>query len=335
MRGSMRGIRGRAPRRRVAACALGALVLLAGCAGPSGSRRGEPVRQAPGQGATPDGQAPRWSLEPTSWGKLDEIERWLDGPESRGASAYWRVEARLQLAEGRLAFAGPERDRNTNPDTLRYRRTAAAEAFAEILAAPEAATPDQLARARRGARSIGDLGPTAAMPASGPTNLTGLVKRSSWRASPANPGNLTPSAPRWRWITVHHSVFTPDDSSLDASLDTVQRIQRVHMDNEGYGDIGYHYLIDRQGRVIEGRSIRWQGAHAGDSSSNRGNVGICLLGNFEVEKPTAAAIRSLERLIVELQRELRIPRRNVRPHSDWKETLCPGRHLLPWFARFD
>ena len=334
MRGSMRGIQGRAPRRRVAACALGALVLLAGCAGPSSSRRGEPLRRADGPGAAADGQAPRWSLEPTSWGKLDEIERWLDGPESRTASAYWRVEARLQLAEGRLAFAGPERDANTNPDTLRYRRTAAAEAFSEILASPEAATPDQLSRARRGARSVGDLGPAAALPASGPVALTGLVRRARWNAAPADPRNMRRSAPRWKWITVHHSVFTSEGDSLAASLDTVQRIQRVHMDNEDYADIGYHYLIDRQGRVIEGRSLRWQGAHAG-GSNNVGNVGICLLGNFEVERPTAAALRSLERLIVELQRELRIPRRNVRPHRDWKETECPGRHLMPWFVRFE
>lgn len=333
MRGSMRGIRGRAPRRRVAACALGALVLMAGCAGPTGSRGAEPLRPAPAGTAT-GGQAPRWSMEPASWGKLDEIERWLDGSESQGASAYWRVEARLQLAEGRLAFAGPERNVNTNPDTLRYRRTAAAEAFAEILAAPEAATPDQLSRARRGARRVGDLGTTAARPASGPVALTGLVPRAQWNAAPADPRNMRRSAPRWRWITVHHSVFTSDGDSLAASLDTVQRIQRVHMDNEDYADIGYHYLIDRQGRVIEGRSLRWQGAHAG-GTNNVGNVGICLLGNFEVERPTAAAIRSLERLIVELQRELSIPRRNVRPHRDWKETECPGRHLMPWFARFD
>jgi len=331
MRGSMRGIQGRASRRRVAACALGALILAAGCAGPSGARGGLPVRQA---AAATSGQAPRWATEPTSWGKLDELERWLDGPESRDASAFWRVEARLQLAEGRLAFAGPERDENTNPATLRYRRAAAAEAFAEILAAPEAAPPEQLSRARRGARRVGDLGPAAALPASGPVALTGLVRRAQWNAAPADPRNMRRSAPRWNWITVHHSVFTSDGDSLAASLDTVQRIQRVHMDNEDYADIGYHYLIDRQGRVIEGRSLRWQGAHAG-GTNNVGNVGICLLGNFEIERPTAAALRSLERLIVELQRELRIPRQNVRPHRDWKETECPGRHLMPWFVRFD
>ncbi|MEE2940529.1 MAG: peptidoglycan recognition family protein, partial [Planctomycetota bacterium] len=149
----------------------------------------------------------------------------------------------------------------------------------------------------------------------------------------ANARNLTPASGRWSWITVHLSVVASASDSLSASLDTVRRIQREHMNRSlPYGDIGYHFLIDRAGRIIEGRKLRWQGAHAG-GANNRGNVGICLIGNFEVEEPTRAAINALERLVFELQSELGIPRRNVKPHLEWKETKCPGKNLMPWFAR--
>lgn len=338
MRGSKRGAQrthsmDRAPTggtRALAATLAAALLLTLGaCAQPT--RRAAPLGPDAATGS-PAG-APRWSRQPNSWGKLDEIERWLQGPAAANADPYWRVEAELQLAEGRLAFAGAEREQDTNPDTLAFRRQGAREGFDAVLAMSGSATSSQMTRARNGAMRLSKLG--TIVPAAAATNLpiAGLVPRARWKAAAADPRNMRRASGRWNWITVHHSVFSADGNDLEASLETVRRIQREHRNGRGYADIGYHFLIDRAGRVIEGRSLAWQGAHAG-GQNNVGNVGICLLGNFETEHPTPAALRSLERLIVELQRELHIPRRNVRPHRAWKETDCPGQNLMPWFARY-
>ncbi|MEO1698773.1 MAG: peptidoglycan recognition family protein [Planctomycetota bacterium] len=292
---------------------------------------------APGpERVTPQRAAPRWSGQPHSWGKLDEIERWLDGADAASAAPYWTVEARLQLAEGRLAFAGADRENTTDPRTLAYRRGSARSGFDSVLARPGSATPDQLARARAGARAVSGLGDPERVPAAASSSVpvSGLVRRAQWRAAPLDARNVRRATARWNWITVHHSALEVGSNALADSLESVRGIQRAHQRGNGWADIGYHFLIDGAGRVIEGRSLRWQGAHAGGEAENRGNVGICLLGNFDVEEPTQAAVRSLERLVAELQHELRIPRRNVKPHRHWKETECPGRHLMPWFARF-
>ena len=273
------------------------------------------------------GGAPKWAMEPVSWGKLDAIERWIE--QNRRPAPYWRVESRLQLAEGQLHFS---REPGTAPGTRRFRRNAALDGFRAVLE-DSGANRDQQLRARTGSRDAGAGEAGRATPAAASAPVQGLIGRRHWRAAPANARNMTPASGRWSWITVHHSVSASSSNSLSASLETVRGIQREHMNRtKPYGDIGYHFLIDRAGRIIEGRKLRWQGAHAG-GVNNRGNVGICLIGNFEVEEPTRAAVSALERLVFELQNELGIPRRNVKPHLHWKETKCPGKNLMPWFAR--
>ncbi len=63
------------------------------------------------------------------------------------------------------------------------------------------------------------------------------------------------------------------------------------------------------------------------------NVGICLLGNFEVERPSPAALATLDRLVAEIRTHYKLPATAVKPHSYWKGTLCPGRNMEPWLAR--
>ncbi len=331
-------------------CVLIVLILAPGCANHSRTRpapvRGGDFIAAP----TPhdrggSDRAPSWATQPHSWGKLDAIERWLHGASVSGAepSDFWLTEGQLQLAEGQLRFAqaGQAGSRGTEAaNIVAFRRDASIEGFEAVRATP-GATGDQRSRAATGLRNARAIlrgvegSATAASARTAPNvPIGGLVPRSAWSATRADAGNMKPSTAEWKWITVHHSVFAPTTNKLSDSLDVVLRIQRQHVDVENYADIGYHYLIDRAGRVIEGRRLKWQGAHAGDSSKNRGNVGICLLGNFETEHPTKAALGSLDKLVLELQNKLRIPRKNVRPHKAWKETACPGRHLMPWFTRF-
>lgn len=342
MWGSKREEAGSARRRVAAAVMLGLGLgpgLVVGCAGRVHSSA--PIRTS-GAGLTGDAyggeaaalpDAPGWAKQAHSWGKLDAIEAWLR--EATDQSDFWRAEAKLQLAEGQMRFAQQDAGRGSHSGPARsvvaYRMSSALGGFEDVLET-EGATEAQLRRARSGARTARAGGakleeqPVAALPAG--MKVGGLVTRATWRAARPDRANMNRSTGRWNWITIHHSVFdSPDDP-----LDTVRRIQRVHMKNEGYADIGYHFLIDRRGRVIEGRGLEWQGAHAG-GRNNRGNVGICLLGNFDEERPTRAAIRSLDRLVHELQSKLRIPRKNVRPHKAWRETECPGEHMMPWFAR--
>ncbi|MBZ0173103.1 MAG: peptidoglycan recognition protein family protein, partial [Phycisphaerales bacterium] len=68
-----------------------------------------------------------------------------------------------------------------------------------------------------------------------------------------------------------------------------------------------------------------QGAHVKDHNPN--NLGVVMLGNFENQRPTDAAIHSLDTLVTMKMDEFRLPVNDVYTHREWAPTACPGRHL--------
>jgi hypothetical protein len=118
-------------------------------------------------------------------------------------------------------------------------------------------------------------------------------------------------------IIVHHSALPLSDGPRE--------IQQLHMQQKGFADIGYHFLIDAAGRLYEGRSLTVRGAHTG--GYNTGTVGIALLGNFEVGQPTPAQSETLKGVVVYLVDLYRIT--HLAGHRDFQPgvTACPGRNL--------
>lgn len=276
------------------------------------------------------GGLPAWANEPLSWAKLDTIESWLENAGT-GASPFWRVEAELQLAEGRLSFADPLT--HAGEQTQRQRRRNARLGFLRIRANPKASA-EQYQRASEGLKRAA----TAGNPLEASSKLAGVLSRSEWGARRPNMQRITRANSPWRFITLHHSALEGAPTigtRKQEAISALRIVQRSQMDGRGWGDIGYHFLIDPAGRIWQGRELRYQGAHAGgkDGRNNVGNVGVCLLGNFDEARPTSAALSSLDTLVDELCRRYSIPRSGIVGHTDWKATVCPGRYLLPHVRR--
>ena len=305
--------------------ALGALTLTVGCAAPgSGPPLPDEGANFKVEGRTPlRGRVPAWSHHSLGWEKLEAISDWLTR-EGASSEPYWVVEGHLLLAEGRLHYARQEAAHSGE------RKAKALQGFHIVLAHP-GATPAQRSRAQVGLGGL-DVRPVDA----GAPVLPGILSRGTWGARSATPARLDRATPRWSWITLHHSAMPGArrlNGTLNDSAARLRQIQSAHMNGQGYGDIGYHFLIDPAGRIFEGRSLRHQGAHAG-GTNNVGNVGICLLGNFDHDRPSQAALEAMHGLIDVLQASLALPRRNVRGHHEWKSTACPGRYLKPHLARY-
>ena len=77
-----------------------------------------------------------------------------------------------------------------------------------------------------------------------------------------------------KFIAVHHS---------QRKIDSLKRIKDFHIRINKWEDIGYHYLIDKKGKIYVGRSEKFIGAHV--FGHNKNSLGICLIGNFDEEKP--------------------------------------------------
>ncbi len=135
-------------------------------------------------------------------------------------------------------------------------------------------------------------------------------------------------------VTIHHDGL--EDLIWTARADAVaERLERYRTGHRarGWADIGYHLIIDRGGVLWQGRSIRWQGAHV--QHHNEGNVGVLVMGNFDLQSPTAAQLTTLRRVLVDLRDTYGFPRGRVYTHREWEDaqTACPGRRLQPRVER--
>lgn len=128
-------------------------------------------------------------------------------------------------------------------------------------------------------------------------------------------------------IILHCADTRPDWMAGWPLAEKVAEIRRWHVQERGWRDIGYHWVIDRDGAVAPGRSETEIGAHV--EGHNRGTIGICLLGGYgaraddSFEKNfTAAQKASVLRLTSEIKG--RTPIRMVSGHNDYSAKACPG-----------
>ncbi len=234
----------------------------------------------------------------------------------RRAFLKWAAGA---AAAGTLAGCAP------SPLALLRRGDGASSAPADAagLRRLSASSPPQAHRAR--------LAHQAAHSAQGPAPCTDALEaepRSAWRADDPIRTRLQPMG-AVRRVTVHHegSPHGNWDVSRTQVARTLKHIQAEHRRRMRAGDIGYHYIIDRRGRVWEGRPHYFQGAHV--AGQNAMNMGLMVLGNFEVQQPTPAQLASLDTLCHMLLAGYGIPAGRLYMHRELGRTCCPGKHLAP------
>lgn len=163
-------------------------------------------------------------------------------------------------------------------------------------------------------------------------------QRSCWDPNGLHPAQSNPSYTNVTHIIVHHTgdgiVFPPSTSYADK----VRYYWDLHVNTRGWSDIGYNWLIDRNGVVYEGRGDGVLGAHF--SGMNTGTMGVALIGDFTLENPSTSAINSLKNLIAWEAKDKSINvtgtsyhassglnLNTVSGHMDGIATSCPGTNL--------
>ena len=104
---------------------------------------------------------------------------------------------------------------------------------------------------------------------------------------------------------------------------SVEEIDRWHK-NRGWSQIGYHYVVQLDGTINQGRPITIAGAHV--KGHNKGSIGITYVGGCDSEMNpcdtrTDEQIDSLEYLIGYLCASY--PGSEVSGHNNWSSKSCP------------
>ena len=130
---------------------------------------------------------------------------------------------------------------------------------------------------------------------------------------------------RWKYIVIHHSGV---HRGSDRGMDQYHRQVR-HMEN----GLAYHFVIGngngmRDGQISVGR--RWakqlNGGHLASEHQNQYAIGICLVGNFDRQNPTARQMQALRALVKALMARCELPGSAVTTHREINVigTRCPG-----------
>ena len=85
-----------------------------------------------------------------------------------------------------------------------------------------------------------------------------------------------------KYIILHCSANSPkvaDDFGVD-------ELRNFHVNKRGWKDIGYHFVVRKDGVVEKGRDLKYEGAHTvgEDAEGNRYNahsIGLCWVGGVD------------------------------------------------------
>lgn len=136
-----------------------------------------------------------------------------------------------------------------------------------------------------------------------------------------------------REIAVHCVATRPEWLATAGLAAQRAEIRRWHVEDNGWRDIGYHWLIGRAGDVLAGRAETQIGA--GIEGHNSGVIHVCLIGGFGASETdpfsrhfTGSQDTSLRQLLLGISMRTQITR--ISGHNEWAAKACPGFNVPHW-----
>lgn len=165
-----------------------------------------------------------------------------------------------------------------------------------------------------------------------------IYSRAQWGADES----MRDGAPRYAAVkgaVIHHTV-NANNYTAEQVPGIIRGIYAYHTKSQGWSDVGYNFLVDRFGRLWEGRyggvTAAVRGAHI--SAYNDYAFGISAIGNYDIAEPSSEMVAAITRLIAwklaihgidatstQTWGSVRMPA--IIGHRDGGSTACPGRYL--------
>jgi hypothetical protein len=127
-------------------------------------------------------------------------------------------------------------------------------------------------------------------------------------------------------VTLHH---TGDAHPLMPGEDPVRRLRGLQSwgaTDRNWWDVPYHYLIDLDGHVYEGRDWHYMG-ETNTSYNPGGHFLISAIGNYDEQEATPATLNAIADLMAWAIRKFDLPLSSIGGHYNYAQTGCPGKNL--------
>ncbi len=107
-------------------------------------------------------------------------------------------------------------------------------------------------------------------------------------------------------------------------------IADYHVNKNGWSTVGYHYMIQSSGKILQLNEIETISPHCKDYNTR--SIGVCFNGNFEENMPSDAMLESGEKLVKYLKTKYGI--KTIVGHGELGNTDCPGENLKLFVEQF-
>jgi hypothetical protein len=134
-----------------------------------------------------------------------------------------------------------------------------------------------------------------------------------------------------KWITLHHGgvIMAPERDPKEYLLN----LQKWSRDIKQWSDIPYHYLIDLEGRIYEGRDVMV----AGDTNTEydpADHALIMLMGDYNKQTANQKQLDAVVEAMTMLARRFNLSADTIAMHKTYsRQTECPGKQLAELIER--
>jgi hypothetical protein len=127
-------------------------------------------------------------------------------------------------------------------------------------------------------------------------------------------------------ITLHHEGSPEPLRPKDDPVRKLRGLQSWGASDRNWWDVPYHFLIDLDGRMYEGRDWHYMG-ETNTTYDPTGHLLISVLGNYNRQEPTQAQLNAIADLMAWAVQRFHVPLDSIRGHYQYAETNCPGKNL--------
>ena len=162
-----------------------------------------------------------------------------------------------------------------------------------------------------------------------------VYSRKDWGARAPRPMTDQPGAPREAFL--HHSDGDRAESlrTLNAQKQRLRGIQAFHMDERGWSDVAYHFVLFqpygnlKYARIFEARD--WRKVPAAQLGRNSGTLAVCVVGDFTSDVLKRNTRYAIELLLTTHPAGAQL--RTLGGHRDVGATTCPGDGVYRWLPK--
>lgn len=104
----------------------------------------------------------------------------------------------------------------------------------------------------------------------------------------------------------------------------MEDVRRWHVEGNGWMDIGYHFVIELDGKIRQGRDLDVCGSHV--KYHNSDSIGVCYIGGLKDGEPkdTMTELQEMSWLLLVQSLRTIFGTLSVHGHNEYANKACPS-----------